>query len=158
MIRRPILAVAVAITLALPAIGTANADNPMGYRLVTQSDAAVLPHHGASLGLDVAGGKRIAAKALSFELIRITRVKPGSPGATAGLRAGDQIIAVDGRVFDSLAAFAKFVGSLAPGAPLSVDYIPAGGNVASAQRITMAAAAATPQQTGSSEPGNLPQR
>lgn len=158
MIRRPLLAVAVTIALALPAIGAANADNAMGYRLVTQSDAAALPHHGASLGLDVAAGKRIAAKALSFELIRISRVRPGSPGAAAGLRVGDQIIAVDGRVFDSLVAFAKFVGSLEPGTRLSIDYIPAGGNVGSAQRITMAAAAATPQQTGSSEPGSLPQR
>ena len=158
MIRRAIIALAVTVALSLPAIGSAEADNAMGYRLVTQRDAAALPHRGASLGLDVAAGRHISGNAMSFELIRISRVRPGSPGAAAGLRAGDQIIAVDGRLFDSLATFARFVGSFRAGIRLSVDYIPAGGDVASAQRITIAAGSATPQATGSSQPADASQQ
>ena len=56
-------------------------------------------------------------------------------GHEAGLKQGDQIIAVDGRVFPSLADLRRVCrvdGARPPGR--SVDYIPAGGGPAQAQR------------------------
>ncbi len=72
---------------------------------------------------------------MTFDLIRVKQVRRGSPGARAGFRKGDQIIAVDGRVFPSIAAFGAYVGSTPPGSRISVDYIPAGGGPESAERV-----------------------
>ena len=47
---------------------------------------------------------------MTFELLRVNGVRRGSPGAQAGLHVGYQIIAVDGRVFPSVAALAAYVG------------------------------------------------
>ena len=72
---------------------------------------------------------------MSFEIMRVSGVHRDAPGARAGFRAGDEIVSVNGRVFPSLAVFAAYVHALPPGQPASVDYIPAGGGPAQAQRV-----------------------
>ena len=130
------LAAALAACLLLTA-PAARADNPMGYRLLSQQEAAQLPRNGGGLGLDVERSDRITDRGLTFDIIRIKDVRRGSTGAAAGLARGDQIIAVDGRVFASLTAFAAYVGAVPPGRPVEVDYIPAGGGPQQAQRVAV---------------------
>ena len=113
----------------------ARADNPMGYRLLTQDEAASLPHNRGALGLDIERSQRIDDDGLSFDIIRVKQVRRDTPGAQAGFKDGDQIIAVDGRVFQSLLTFAAYVGSIPPGGRIHVDYIPAGGGPQQAQRL-----------------------
>jgi membrane-associated protease RseP (regulator of RpoE activity) len=117
--------------------GPARADNPMGYRLVSAQDAGNLPRNGGVLGLDVERAQQITDSGMTFELMRVMQVRPGSPGAAAGFHVGDQIIAVDGRVFPTIAAFAAYVGSVSPGTQAAVDYIPSGGGPGQAQRISV---------------------
>jgi membrane-associated protease RseP (regulator of RpoE activity) len=70
-----------------------------------------------------------------FVIMRIKQVRRNSPGEQAGLRPGDQIIAIDGRVFPTVAAFASYIGSKAPGSQGFIDYMPAGSGPAQAQRV-----------------------
>jgi hypothetical protein len=105
----------------------AYAENQMGYRLLSVQEASTLPHNHGALGMDVERAQQITDEGMTFDLIRVKQVRQGSPGAKAGFRRGDQIIAVDGRVFPSIAAFAAYVGSMSPGSRVSIDYIPAGG-------------------------------
>lgn len=90
-------------------------------------EASTLPHNHGALGVDVERAQQITDEGMTFDLIRVKEVRQGSPGAKAGFRRGDQIIAVDGRVFPSIAAFAAYVGSMSRGSRVSIDYIPAGG-------------------------------
>lgn len=131
------LALAMASSFALCTIvGTgARADNAMHYHLVTAQEAASLPHNGGAFGLELQGAEMIQEPGMNFEIMRISRVHPGSAGAHAGLHQGDELISVNGQVFPSLAVFASYVGSMSPGRPVSVDYIPAGGGPAQAQRV-----------------------
>ncbi len=122
-----------AVASMLPVV--ARADNPMGYRVVTSQEAAGLPRNGGSLGLELQRAEMINDAGIAFEIMRVVRVRERSPGARAGFRAGDELISINGRVFPSLAVFAAYVGSLSPGQPASVDYIPAGGGPAQAQRV-----------------------
>ena len=132
-----------AITLAIGCLVTlrsaqvAYADNPMGYRLLSQQEASNLPRNQGALGLDVERASQITDDGLTFDIIRIKQVHRGSSGAQAGFNIGDQIIAIDGRVFPSLATFAAYVGSTLPGRRINVDYIPTGGGPQQAQRITV---------------------
>ncbi len=126
---------AVAAILLLQCVAlTAHAENRMGYRLLSSQEAAALPHSGGALGLSVARAGQISDGGMVFELMQVRAVRPGSAGDQAGLRVGDQIIAVDGRVFPSVAAFAAYVGAMPPGRQVSVDFIPAGGGPQQAQR------------------------
>jgi hypothetical protein len=129
------LAALVALPLVFGAVAPAFADNPMGYRLLSEQEASRLPRQHGVLGLDVARARQIADSGMVFDVMRVQQVRPNSPGAQAGLRPGDQIIAVDGRVFPSIAAFAAYVGSRAPGTQGAIDYMPAGGGPAEAQRV-----------------------
>ena len=117
--------------LCLPA----HADNQMGYRLLSQDDAQDLPHNHGALGMDIEAAQRITDGGMTFDLIRVKQVRSGSAGEQAGFHPGDEIIAVDGEVFSSLAVFAAYVGSVQPGSQVNVDYIPAGGGPQQAQRI-----------------------
>src|SRR5438477_12120531 len=111
------------------------AENQMGYRLLSVQEASRLPRQHGALGLDVERAQQITDDGMTFDLIRVKQVRRGSPGARAGFRKGDQIIAVDGRVFPSIAAFGAYVGSIPPGSRISVDYIPAGGGPENAERV-----------------------
>ena len=133
--RQAALLVAAAI-FAVPSLPhPARAENQMGYRLLSQQAAATLPRAGGSLGMDIERAQQITDGGMTFDIIRVKQVRRGSPGAQAGMAAGDQIIAVDGRVFASLTAFAAYVGSVPPGTVVNVDYIPADGGPAQAQRV-----------------------
>ena len=129
------------ISFAIAAItllgGPAYADNSMGYKLLSTDQAAALPHSGGALGMDVGAAQRITDADLSFDVLSVNSVKPGSPGEAAGLRPGDEIIAVNGLVFPSVLAFGEFIGSVSPGTQLAMDYIPSGGGPAQAQRIAV---------------------
>jgi S1-C subfamily serine protease len=111
------------------------AENAMGYRLLSAQEATALPHNHGSLGMDVERSQEITDGGMTFDIIRIKQVLRGSPGAQAGFRAGDQVIAVDGRVFPTLVSFAGYIGALSPGTQAIVDYIPVGGGPAQAQRV-----------------------
>ncbi len=120
----------------------ARAENRMGYRLLSQQEASGLPHNRGSLGLDVERAQQITDDGMTFDIIRVKAVRRGSPGAQAGFGPGDQIVAVDGRVFATLAAFVAYVGSIPPGRAISVDSIPANGGPAQAQRVAVTVGAA----------------
>ncbi len=136
MMKRTTAALLAASFLALQTVpGLAQTSNQLGYRLLSQQDAAALPNQGGALGMDIVSGTHIDDAGLSFEMLRIKGVRVGTPGAQAGFHAGDQIVAADGRVFPSLLTFAAYVRSLPPGKLMSVDYIPNGGGPQQAQRI-----------------------
>lgn len=144
-----------AALLAVPFVpGSARAENQMGYQLLSPQDAAGLPHNRGSLGMDIERAQQITDGGMTFDIIRVKQVRRGSSGAQAGFSPGDQIIAVDGRVFPSLAAFAAYVGSVQPGTPVSVDYIPANGGPAQAQRVSVrvGAAGSSVQQSAQQAP------
>ncbi len=149
------LAAALALALAgVPALAVpARADNPMGYQLLSAQEAANLPHNHGALGLEVERARQITDDGLTFDIIGVKQVRAGSAGARAGLKAGDQLIAIDGKVFASLAAFAGYVGSIAPGASASVDYVPANGGPAQAQRVSVVVGAPAAAQTGAQAGG-----
>ena len=111
------------------------ADNQMGYRLQTSEQSAGLQRAGGSLGMKVGPEKDITSGGMTFEILKVEGVGAASPAAQAGLRVGDQIIAVDGRVFPDVPTFAAYVGSVAPGHQIEVDYMPAGGGPQQAQRV-----------------------
>ena len=129
----------------------------MGYRLLSPQEAAGLPHNQGSLGMDIERAQQITDGGMTFDIIRVKQVRQGSPGAQAGFKAGDQIIAVDGQVFPSLVTFANYVGSKTAGSQIHVDYIPAGGGPQQAQRVTAAVGAGgRPTQATASSQGNAP--
>jgi len=135
-IRRIIAAMfAAAVVLCGQLSTAARADNPMGYRLLSTQEAAALPQRHGALGLDVARARQISEDGMVFDIMRIQQVRPGSTGGQAGLRIGDEIIAVNGRVFPGIAAFAAYVGSMPPGSYATIDYIPAGGGPGQAERL-----------------------
>lgn len=136
-------ALAVACLLATQVLPLpARADNPMGYRMLMPQDAAVLPHNHGALGLEVDRAQHIEQNGMVFDLMRIKRVHSGSAGAHAGFKVGDEIIAVDGQVFPTIATFASYVGSVPPGTKISVDSIPAGRGPQQAQRVSVTVGAA----------------
>ncbi len=129
--------VAVALLTAQAWPAAAWADNQMGYRLLSQQEAAGLPRNQGAIGLNVERAQQITDGGMTFDIIRVTQVRPGSAGERAGLKRGDQIIALDGRVFPTLVAFASYVGSARPGSQMTVDFMPAGGGPQQAQRVSL---------------------
>ncbi len=138
MRHRIVVALAVVALLAFPAY----AENQMGYRLLTTQEAAGLPHNQGSLGLEIDRAQRITAGDMIFDIIRVTGVRAASAGAQAGFAKGDQIIALDGRVFPSLDVFAAYIGAARPGSRITVDYMPAGGGPEQAQRVEVSVGSA----------------
>ena len=115
----------------------ARADNQMGYQLLTPQQAADLPQNGGRLGMDVQHGRQITDGGMTFEIIQVKTVRPGSAGERAGFTVGDQIIALDRHVFPSIATFAAYVGALPAGRQVEVDYMPANGGPQQAQRVNV---------------------
>jgi len=136
MVNRTVAAFLAASFLSLQCVptGPALAGNQLGYQLLSAGQAAGLPRRGGALGMDVGPAQQITDGGMTFELLQVKGVRRGSPGAQAGFHAGDQIIAADGRVFPSVAAF-TYVGSVPPGQQITVDYISAGGGPQQAQRV-----------------------
>lgn len=145
------------VVLGLLAAPAARAENQMGYQLLGAEQAAQLPRGGGSLGMDVTRGQVITDSGMTFELLEVKAMRTGSPAARAGFAAGDQVIAVDGRVFPSVAAFAGYVGSLPAGRTVAIDYLPRGGGPEKAQRVgvTLASAVGSPGGRQSSPPANM---
>ena len=139
------LAVATMVTAQLTPV-LAHAENRMGYRLLSTEQAARLPNHHGTFGLDVAPAKQITDAGMTFDLLRVQRVQAGSAAGRAGFQKGDQIIAVNGRVFPTVTAFAAFMKSMAPGTRINIDYIPAGGGPRNAERV--AVVVGTPRSNG----------
>ncbi len=141
---------AVALLTAQVWPAAAWADNQMGYRLLSQQEAAGLPHNQGAIGLSVERAKQITDGGMTFDIIRVTQVRSGSAGERAGLKQGDQIIALDGRVFPTLVTFANYVGAAQPGSQMTVDFMPAGGGPQQAQRVALvvgrAGQASSPRQ------------
>ena len=117
------------------AAGPAAADNKMGYQMVSAEQASAMPRAGGSLGMKIGPEEMIDSEGLHFAVLKVERVQPDSPAAQASLKVGDQIIAVNGRVFPNVAAFAGYVGSIPPGKLIEVDFMPAGGGPKQAQRV-----------------------
>ena len=151
MVNRTVAALVAATFLSLQGLpSVALAENQMGYRLLSQQQAAGLPRRGGALGMDIGPAQQINEGGMAFELLRVNGVRRGSSGAQAGFGVGDQIIAADGQVFPSVAAFAAYVGSVPPGQQIAVDYIPANGGPQQAQRVGVTVGAggqAVPAQT-----------
>ncbi len=132
----PLASVAMLALLGLTCLcPPASAENQMGYKLQTAEASAGLQRAGGSLGMKVGPEKEITSGGMTFELLKVEGVGSASPAEQAGLAVGDQIIAVDGRVFPSVATFAAYVGSVAPGHQIEVDYMPANGGPQQAQRV-----------------------
>jgi membrane-associated protease RseP (regulator of RpoE activity) len=115
----------------------ARAENAMGYRLLSDQEARTLPRNDGALGIDLERSQRMTDNGMTFDIMQVTGVKPESPGAQAGFRRGDQIIAVNGRLFPSLQAFAAYVGSMEPGSVATIDYMPAGSGPEHAERVAV---------------------
>jgi PDZ domain-containing secreted protein len=137
-LRRTMTGIALASMLTVQlAPAVAYAENPMGYRVLSAEQAARLPNKNGALGLDVAAVQRISDSGMTFALLQVKRVQAGSTAAQANLQRGDQIIAVNGRVFPSATAFAAYVRSMAPESRINIDYIPAGGGPRDAERVAV---------------------
>ena len=115
--------------------GLASADNKMGYKLESAAEASALTKAGGSLGMKVGPEDDISSEGLSFQVLKVEGVAGDSPAAQAGLKVGDQIIAVNGRVFPNTKTFAEYVGPIKPGQLIDVDYMPQGGGPKDAQRV-----------------------
>ena len=144
----------IALTASLLQIAAlpANADNAMGYRLLSPEAAAALPHNRGTLGVNIERAEQISDGGITFEVMRISQARRGFAGAQAGLKTGDEIIAVDGMVFPSLLVFAAYIGSARPGRSISIDYIPTGGGPQQAQRVTAIIGVAAPNAPPLSSP------
>lgn len=120
---RRMTAVALASMLAAQMVPlAAYGKNPMGYRQLSIEEAGQLPNRHGALGLDIALVQRISEAGMTFALLQVKRVQAGSAGGHAGLHRGDQIVAVNGRVFPRVTAFAAYVRSMASGSHIDIDY------------------------------------
>lgn len=156
MVNRVVAAMVAVSFLSLQAApDPAFADNRMNYQMLTADQASSLPKGGGKLGLNVGRAEQITSSGLTFDLLRVNGVTANAPGARAGFKVGDQIIAVDGKVFPSAAAFAGYVGSKQPGDRIAIDYMPPNGGPQDAQRVNVTMAGATQAAPGQAESGRL---
>lgn len=130
------IAVMAAVLLGAQSLSVAaSADNKMGYQLETAEQSSALTKAGGSLGMKIGPEDTITSQGLTFQVLKIEGLVEGSPAAQAGLKIGDQIIAVNAHVFPDTRTFAEYVGSIAPGRQIDIDYMPKGGGPKEAQRV-----------------------
>lgn len=156
MSHRLVRTLSIALLTAQLGVLPASADNAMGYRLQSAEQSTGLQRAGGSLGMRVGLLREISSGGMRFELLKVEAVGKDSPAAQAGLAVGDQIIAVNGRVFPTVASFAEYVGSIPPGQQIQVDYMPAGGGPQQAQRVGVTVGQggrAAPRRTASEHAG-----
>lgn len=157
--QRQIAIVAAVLIGSQSLVGLASADNKMGYKLETSADAASLTKAGGSLGMKVGPEDDIDSEGLSFQVLKVEGVVGGSPASQAGLKVGDQIIAVNGHVFPNTKTFAEYVGSIKPGQQIDVDYMPQGAGPKDAKRVGVTVGeggrAKAPEQSGAKSAGGL---
>ncbi len=127
--------IAMVVAVLLGSQSLASADNKMGYKLETPEQASSLTKAGGSLGMKVGPKDDITSEGLTFQVLKVEGVVADSPASQAGLKVGDQIIAVDGHVFPNTRTFAEFVGSIEPGKQIDVDYMPENGGPKDAKRV-----------------------
>ncbi len=77
-------------------------------------------------------------------LAQVVEVMPGSPAATAGIRPGDFIVAIQGRTVNGTQEVMDALKTFAPGSRIQIEVVRAG------QRLTLSVTLGT-------RPGNLPQ-
>jgi serine protease Do len=64
--------------------------------------------------------------------VRVTTVEPGGPAAHGGIRAGDRILAVDGRRVDTALALIRAVAEIHPGRHAQLTVLRHGGKITAA--------------------------
>jgi serine protease Do len=64
--------------------------------------------------------------------VRVTTVEPGGPAAHGGIRAGDRILAVDGRRVDTALALIRAVAEIHPGRHAQLTVLRHGGKISAA--------------------------
>ena len=133
--KREVAIVAAILVGSQSLAAVASADNKMGYTLETPEQASQLHRAGGSLGMKVGPEDNINSEGLSFQLLKVEGVVDDSPAKQAGLAVGDQVIAVNGHVFPNTKTFAEYVGSIAPGEQVDIDYMPKGGGPKDAKRV-----------------------
>lgn len=133
--RREIAILAAVLVAGQAFAGSASADNKLGYKLETTEAASHLSRAGGSLGMKIGPGDDIAREGLSFQVLKVEGVTDDSPAARAGLKVGDQIIAVNARVFPNTKTFAEYVGSIEPGQRIDIDYMAQGAGPKDAKRV-----------------------
>jgi hypothetical protein len=89
--------------LPLPSF-SAMADNQMGYQLLTRQEAARFPHNEGRLGMDIEAAGSITDSDVRSDPDQVREARSAS--ANADFSRCAEIIALDGKVFDSLATFA----------------------------------------------------
>ena len=89
MVNRTI-ALAAAAALAMTGLfaSPARADNPMGYRLLSQDEASSLPHNHGGLGLSVQRAQVLTDAGMTFDLMRVSQVRAGSCRRQGRVQAG----------------------------------------------------------------------
>lgn len=138
---------ATALWLTIQPLLLVGAESNLKYRLLTSEEVDALPRNKGDLGVDVEQAQEVSAGGMTFTVIRVVRVHNGLAGSRAGLTTGDQVIAVDGRVFPDVAAFTAYVGSKAPDSQVDVDYVPSGRGPKQAQRVNLVVGADSPTST-----------
>ena len=154
------IAMAAAVLLGSQSLASvALADNKMGYKMETAEQATALAKAGGSLGMKVGPKDDITSEGLTFQVLKVEGVVGDSPAAQAGLKVGDQIIAVDGHVFPNTKTFAQYVGSIEPGKQIDVDYMPESGGPKDAKRVAVTVGkgghAAKPKEEAAKTGGGL---
>ncbi|HEV2234760.1 MAG TPA: PDZ domain-containing protein, partial [Terriglobia bacterium] len=108
------------VTTTLEAVKSAAAFSQDNTGSTAQSaPPAAPPSQGAAIGLRVAPNKQPGMKG-----VYISQVNPRTPAYRAGLRAGFEILSVDGQPVTSPADLASLVSSHHPGDTVEITYTP----------------------------------
>ncbi len=123
-----ILAVGGATLGGIQDLSAALADSRPGQRLgidvLRRFDVTLGSREGSQsgwLGVSIDDGRSIEMQGQTGTAVRLSSVNEGAPAGAAGLRAGDQLVAIDGRVARGSDALIDDIGSRSPGTRVSLD-------------------------------------